>query len=123
MHVFEYKKNNLSVSYKDDFVWDDKYKIKLQVGIDERNLDEGIWALIHPSNYNEYQKDNIYDTNYNKVALLLNPSIYGVEWGSPIPYKMNGSGRPISVLTDYSDGPSELHDVLTKMNIIDKDKV
>lgn len=114
MHVFEYKKNNLSISYKNDFVYDDKYKIKIQAGIIRINsLAESIWVLIHPDDYKDWE-NNIIDIEYNRVAFLLNRSIYGPEWGSPIPYKLRGSERPISIYDDYSDDPDDLHNELSE---------
>lgn len=114
MKTFKFTKLNKSISYDKDFIWDDKYKIKIQAGIiKENSLNEGIWVLIHPDDYKDWENE-VVDMEYNRAAFLLNQSIYGPEWGSSIPYKLRGSERPISIYTDYSDEPEDLCNELSE---------
>lgn len=113
---FSYPKVGVTVKYNTPYVYEDKYKIKIN-GCPKGETVEGIWALIHPDDYEDYVSDKR-DTEYKRVALLLNHSIYGIEWGSPILYRLTGPERPGSVYDNFIDKPDDLHDVLTNMSII-----
>lgn len=80
----------------DSFVPQGKYLIKLNIKTD---FSEGIWACIHPDDYDDYS-NNVRDKKV-RVAILMNqPISYPLPWGTYIPYRLNGSERPSDLIKD-----------------------
>lgn len=81
------------------FIPYDDNNIKLNI-IDSDGESEGIWAVISDEDKKDYDA-NKHDSEYSRVALLRNVSILGIPWGTYVPYKLQGSNRPVF---DFRDG-------------------
>lgn len=76
----------------DHFPHKDSNMVKLRiVGADGEG--EGIWMSIQDQDMADYKAD-VRDTHYHRVGVLANASLFGIPWGTYVPYRLCGSDRP-----------------------------
>lgn len=64
---------------------------------------EGVWAMLSTEGKALYNDDEIYDTEI--IAVLCNPALAGVPWGSYIKINLDGMNRPTCICEDqFEDG-------------------
>lgn len=74
----------------------------IKLNLSRSGVSEGIWAVIHPKDLEDYE-NNVSDIHYHRVCALANHAVAGIPWGAYVPYKLNGNNRPIAVFEDIID--------------------
>lgn len=90
--------------YKTDFILEgklsDPFITKLR--LTREGEAEGIWMIIHPEDKADYTND-VRDSDFKRLGILVNASLCGIPWGAYVPYKLNGEDRPMSVFERVMD--------------------
>ncbi|SOK58883.1 hypothetical protein [Yersinia phage fHe-Yen9-03] len=71
----------------------------IKLNLSRSDLSEGIWIVIHEKDLEDY-KNGVFDEEYTRVCSLSNHAVCGIPWGAYVPYKLQGTERPISVFED-----------------------
>lgn len=89
-------KNGKSIPFE-EFIPFKRNLVKLNLNDNGKMNGEGVWACLSDKDITDYNK-NIRDPDYVRVATLRNNALMfypARSWGAYIPYKLNGSTRPI----------------------------
>ena len=78
----------------------DPFTIKLR--LTREGEGEGIWMIMHPDDKEDYT-NNVRDSDFQRLGILVNASLCGIPWGAYVPYKLNGEERPLSVFEQVID--------------------
>lgn len=78
----------------------DPFTVKLR--LTREGEGEGIWMIIHPEDKAAYDQ-NVQDSDFQRLGILVNAALCGIPWGAYVPYKFNGRERPLSVFEQVVD--------------------
>lgn len=101
------------VSYDEPFsnVDGNEGLIKIRLACDSTGGGEGIWAYIHPSDFEDYQNDVVDGPEKTRLVVLSNTSLTGLVIGSIIPAKFKGSQRPECIIYELFDDDTPIQRV------------
>lgn len=74
----------------------------IKLNLSREDFSEGIWLVISESDAVDYENDVI-DSEYTRVGVLGNEAVCGIPWGAYVPYKLNGTERPVAVFEEIID--------------------